>query len=91
MLAKDIIAQMPPLVRKKAETKAAESGKSLEEFVQEQVAVQLSDETLDAVSGGAISDASQPDNSIDWSVVGRIDHNPFRGDSNVGGGVVFRF
>ena len=87
MLAKDIIAQMPPVVREKAETKAAEAGKTLEEFVQQQISVQLNDEALDAVSGGVLQDQA----SIDWSVVGRIDHNPFRGDSTVGGGVVFRF
>ena len=83
MLAREIIAQMPPAVREKAEAKAADSGKTLEAFVQEQITVQLSDEALDSVSGGL--------EAIDWSVVGRVDHNPFRGDSTVGGGVKFRF
>ena len=86
MLAKEIIALMPPMVREKAEQKAAKAGKSLEEFVKEQIAVQLSDEELDTVSGGVLDQSA-----IDWSVVGRVDHNPFRGDTNVGGGVKFRF
>lgn len=84
MKAQDIIAQMPAQVRTQAEAKAAKEGLTLEAFVEKQVSLQLNDEQLDAVSGGAVD-------AIDWAVVGRIDHNPIRNDTNVGGGVVFRF
>ncbi len=83
MKAQDIISQMPPQVRAQAEAKAAEEGLTLEAFVEKQVSLQLNDEQLDAVSGGA--------SDIDWGVVARVDHNPIRNDTNVGGGVVFRF
>ena len=82
MLAKDIIAQMPPSIREKAEAKAAKAGKTLEAFVQEQISVQLNDEALDSVSGGATDEPG-----IDW----RIDYNPTRGDNQIDVVIPFRF
>lgn len=52
MSPKDIIQQMPPDIRKRAEEKAARSGVSLEQFVQTQISAELSDDDLDTVSGG---------------------------------------
>lgn len=52
MLPKDIIQQMPPDVRKRAQEKATQTGVSLEQFVQTQLSAELSDDDLDSVTGG---------------------------------------
>ena len=49
---KEIIDAMDPTLRSQAEAAASEAGKSLEIFVEDSLAAQLSDEQLDKISGG---------------------------------------
>lgn len=83
MNVNDIINKMPDDLKRKAEETATKKGQTLEAYVEEQLNEQLTDEELEAVSGGR-TDATD----IDLGIRGDYDLN--RGDSQIGVGTGIR-
>lgn len=77
MNVNDIINKMPDDLRKRAEETASKKGQTLQVYVEEQLNEQLTDEELEAVSGGRTDDAD-----VDLGIRG--DHDLNRGDSQIG-------
>jgi hypothetical protein len=77
---KEIVDQMSPEIRSQVEKAADKKGVTVEKFVEEQLAAQITDQEMIVDLNAANTDAGV-----------RADHNPSRGDTRVGGDVRVRF
>lgn len=84
MEVQPIIDQMPEEVLAKVQKAAENNGVTVEAFVEDQLRQQLSEEQLEAIAGGALSQSD-----VDLGI--RADYDTGRGSGQVGVGARIRF